>query len=203
MRWSRGSAERMWDEFYVWSGRWWESCLQISQQFFQRIPRMFRPCSLKNLGEARTWGNTSEVVGEVPKGLEQRASCIGAKWGCIGQSRVQMVQKTLGRPLLPGPKTPFAPSTNHFWGCFPIFGLSPKVFGFQPKFLNTLCGATARGWGWDHLVVRRIYSAFYTQMFDFVWPMCWSWGSGVPSPRFKLQTAAKFFGHPCSHFVHD
>ena len=29
-------------------------------------------------------------------------------------NRVWVVQKTLGRPLLPGSKTPFAPSPNHF-----------------------------------------------------------------------------------------
>ena len=40
--------------------------------------------------------------------------------------------RLLERPLLPGPKRPFAPSPNHFWE-FTIFGLSPRTFGLQLK----------------------------------------------------------------------
>ena len=46
------------------------------------------------------------------------------------QNRVWVVQKTLGRPLLPGSKTPFAPSPNHFWE-ISIFGPSPRTLGSQ------------------------------------------------------------------------
>ena len=46
------------------------------------------------------------------------------------QNRVWVVQKTLGRPLLPGSKTPFAPSPNHFWE-ISIFGPSPRTSGSQ------------------------------------------------------------------------
>ena len=42
----------------------------------------------------------------------------------------RMVQKTLGRLLLPELKLPFAPSPNHFWE-FTIFGLSSRTFGLQ------------------------------------------------------------------------
>ena len=41
------------------------------------------------------------------------------------QNRVWVVQKTLG---LPGSKTPFAPSPNHFWE-ISIFGPSPRTLG--------------------------------------------------------------------------
>ena len=46
------------------------------------------------------------------------------------QNRVWVVQKTLGRPLLPVSKTPFAPSPNHFW-VISIFGPSPRTLGSQ------------------------------------------------------------------------
>ena len=44
-----------------------------------------------------------------------KASCTDSKELCTGAKTV-VVQKTLGRPLLPGFKTPFAPSPNYFWG---------------------------------------------------------------------------------------
>ena len=47
------------------------------------------------------------------------------------QNGFRMVQKTLGRLLLPELKLPFAPSPYHFWE-FTIFGLSPRAFGLQP-----------------------------------------------------------------------
>ena len=45
-----------------------------------------------------------------------KSSSTGAKGKRVApvQNRVLVVQKTLGRPLPPGSKTPFAPSPNHF-----------------------------------------------------------------------------------------
>ena len=46
------------------------------------------------------------------------------------QNRFQMVQKTLGRPLLPGSTRPFAPSPNYFQNCL-FSGPSHRHFGLQ------------------------------------------------------------------------
>ena len=49
------------------------------------------------------------------------------------QTRFLVVQKTLGRPLLPGSKRPFAPSPNHFWR-FSLNWQFPRSVAPQPKF---------------------------------------------------------------------
>ena len=46
------------------------------------------------------------------------------------QNRVWVVQKTLGRPLLPWVKTPLAPSPSHLWE-ISIVGPSPGPSGLQ------------------------------------------------------------------------
>ena len=57
-------------------------------------------------------------LGEGAKGLlgqgRQSPLALVQKRVAPVQNRVLVVQKTLGRPLLPGSKTPFAPSPNHF-----------------------------------------------------------------------------------------
>ena len=64
-------------------------------------------------------------LGEGAKGLlgqgRQRPLALVQKRVAPVQNRVLVVQKTLGRPLLPGSKTPFAPSPIHF-GHFGGFG---------------------------------------------------------------------------------
>ena len=60
-----------------------------------------------------------------------RASCTGVNGVAPVQKRVWVVQKTLGRPLLPEEsKRPFAPSPNHFWRLF-LFGESPRSTASQ------------------------------------------------------------------------
>ena len=85
---------------------------------------------------APIWNNP-KVLRESPKVVnsqkwpgEGKRGCTSAKWGCTGQNGFWMVQKTLGRFLLPELKLPFAPSPNHFWE-FTTFGLSPRTFGLQ------------------------------------------------------------------------
>ena len=85
--------------------------------------------------------NSLKCLGEAAKGLFSSGSENGLAPVQNGVAPVQngfrMVQKTLGRLLLPGLKIPFAPSPNHFWE-FTIFGLSPRTFGLQhvmPKVL--------------------------------------------------------------------
>ena len=62
--------------------------------------------------------NCPKWLGEGAKGLlgqgRQRPLALAQKRVAPVQNRVLVVQKTLGRPLLPGSKTPFAPSPNHF-----------------------------------------------------------------------------------------
>ena len=57
-------------------------------------------------------------LGEGAKGLlgqgRQSPLALVQKRVAPVQNRALVVQKTLGRPLLPGSKTPFAPSPNHF-----------------------------------------------------------------------------------------
>ena len=57
-------------------------------------------------------------LGEGAKGVlgqgRQRPLALVQKRVAPVQNRILVVQKTLGRPLLPGSKTPFAPSPNHF-----------------------------------------------------------------------------------------
>ena len=68
--------------------------------------------------------NSQKWLGEGAKGLlgqgRQRPLARVQNRVAPVQNRVLVVQKTLGRPLLPGSKTPFAPSPNHFWE-FSIF----------------------------------------------------------------------------------
>ena len=62
--------------------------------------------------------NSQKWLGEGAKGLlgqgRQSPLPLVQKRVAPVQNRVLVVQKTLGRPLLRGSKTPFAPSPNHF-----------------------------------------------------------------------------------------
>ena len=72
--------------------------------------------------------NSQKWSGEGAKGLLSPGSENGGV--APVQNGFRMVQKTLGRLLLPELKLPFAPSPNQFWE-FTIFGLSPRTFGLQ------------------------------------------------------------------------
>ena len=78
--------------------------------------------------------NSQKWLGEGAKGLLSPGSENGVAPVQNGVAPVlngfRMVQKTLGRLLLPELKLPFAPSPNHFWE-FTIFGLSSRTFGLQ------------------------------------------------------------------------
>ena len=70
-----------------------------------------------------------------------KSSCTGAKESCNGAKQSLGGAKTLGRPLLPGSKTPFAPSPNLF-GHFlrfraPVAG-TVNTFPMDPAVLKTL-----------------------------------------------------------------
>ena len=75
-------------------------------------------CDPKVLGEGLKMENSQKWSGEGAKGLlgqgGQRPVALAQKRAAPAQNRVLVVQKTLGRPLVPGFKTPFAPSPNHF-----------------------------------------------------------------------------------------
>ena len=78
--------------------------------------------------------DSQKWLGEGAKGLLSPGSENGVAPVQNGVAPVlngfRMVQKTLGRLLLPELKLPFAPSPNHFWE-FTIFGLSSRTFGLQ------------------------------------------------------------------------
>ena len=66
---------------------------------------------------------------------EQKASCTGV---APVQKRFWVVQKTLGRPLLPGSKRPCAPSPNHF-GRFSLFGPRSAASADPRRATNWRC----------------------------------------------------------------
>ena len=72
--------------------------------------------------------NSQKWLREGAKGLSSSGSENGVApvqhWVAPAQNRFRMVQKTLGRLLLPELKLPFAPSPNHFWGIFHFWALS-------------------------------------------------------------------------------
>ena len=49
-----------------------------------------------------------------------------------------MAQETLGRPLLPGSRRPFAPSRKHFSG-FPFFGHFQRSASSQGQITHLIC----------------------------------------------------------------
>ena len=77
-------------------------------------------------------------LGEGAKGLlglwRQSPLALVQKRVAPVQNRVWVVQKTLGRPLLLGSKTPFAPSPNHF-GHFGVSGPCSRHLGSQDHSL--------------------------------------------------------------------
>ena len=76
-------------------------------------------CNPKVLGESPKMVSSQKWLGEGAKGLFSPGSEDGVAPVQDGVAPVQngfrMVQKTLGRLLLPELKLPFAPSPNHFW----------------------------------------------------------------------------------------
>ena len=74
--------------------------------------------------------NSQKWLGEGAKGLLSPGIAPVQNGVAPVLNGFRMVQKTLGRLLLPELKLPFAPSPNHFWE-FTIFGLSSRTFGLQ------------------------------------------------------------------------
>ena len=78
--------------------------------------------------------NSQKWLGEGAKSLlgqeRQRPLALVQQRVAPVQNRVLVVQKTLGRPLLLGSKTPFAPSPDHFW-TFEVSSPSNRHLGSQ------------------------------------------------------------------------
>ena len=96
-----------------------------------------------DLGNCPKSKSSRKWLGEGAKGLSEPASkrplALVRNGVAPVQERVWVVQRTLGRPLLPGPKKkskrPLAPSPNHFWR-LSLFGRFPRSTASQP-FLGT------------------------------------------------------------------
>ena len=91
-------------------------------------------CNPKVLGQDPKMVNSRKWSGEGAKGLLRPGGEMRFAPAQNGvapvQNRFRMVQKTLGRFLLPDPQRPFAPSPNHLWESI-IFGPCPRTFGLQ------------------------------------------------------------------------
>ena len=109
--------------------------LQQSVRQTRRVHVHIKTCNPKVLGESPTMVNSQKWSGEGAKGLLSPGSEDGVapmqNGVASAQNGSRMVQKTLGRLLLP-----VAPSVNHFWE-FTVFGLCPRTFGLQIKTFYT------------------------------------------------------------------
>ena len=112
--------------------------------FGTRICRETSRClarpSGKVLGEGLKLEDSQKWLGEGARGLlcqwRQRPLALVQKRVAQVQNRVLVVQETLGRPLLPGSKTPFASSPNHFWALLRFRALVAGTRGCDAGLLH-------------------------------------------------------------------
>ena len=88
---------------------------------------------------------------------ERKASCTGATWGLHRcKTGLHMVQETLGRPLLPRSKRPFAPSPNHFRGFSYFWPLSQALWFAMVVDLPLLLRSAFPSIFWLFLMTLRV-----------------------------------------------
>ena len=113
----------------------------------KRAPQELRP---QGSGRGPENGNFPKVV---KRGCKRclgprvpKSSCTGAKKGCTGakQGRGGAKDSWETLPLLPGSKTPFAPSPNHFW----------EISIFGPSSQRKKCSAVCLLQGYPRVTIR-------------------------------------------------